>query len=78
VNSCSPRADIQIKQVYEATRSVGIGLEIMKVAGDNELGEAFAAMSQTISPILAPAIAAFANFHIMQLILRRKSSAFFF
>ena len=27
---------------------------------------------------IAPAIAAFANFHITQLILRRKSSAFFF
>jgi hypothetical protein len=50
----------------------------MKVAGDNKLDEAFTAMSQTISPVLAPAIAAFANFHIMQLILRRKSSAFFF
>ena len=48
----------------------------MKVAGDNKLDEAFTAMSQTISPVLAPA--AFANFHITQLILRRKSSAFFF
>jgi hypothetical protein len=50
----------------------------MKVAGDNKLDEAFTAMSQTISPVLAPAIAAFADFHITQLILRRKSSAFFF
>jgi putative ABC transport system substrate-binding protein len=46
VNSRSPRADVQIKLAQKAARSLGLGLEILKVADDNELGEDFATMAR--------------------------------